>query len=287
MYEAEIEIDEAAVTQKSDRFRVVKFYRPGRWNYEQLKEEHNFLAELLESEVPVVAPLPLEAGDTVGLEQGAGIYFSVFPKASGRIDDELSFERLEIIGRLIARLHIVGARKRESSRLTMTPELYYPDNITFLETTDLLPQQAKGPFLNVAREILSKSSKLFQETALLRMHGDCHYGNILWSSEGTPFFVDFDDMGVGPAIQDMWLICGNDEVNQEIFLEAYGTFREFDRSELELKDPLRALRLIHYSAWIAKRWEDPAFKRIFTNFGSLPYWQEQTGYLEDLLALIN
>ncbi len=288
VYEVEIELDEKPRTP-SERFRIVKFYRPGRWSEQQIREEHRFLFDLVESEIPVVAPLRLDNGESLKQVPGVGIWFAVFPKVGGRSPDELDDEKLERVGRLLARMHGVGAAAKAPSRISLTPEVYGLSSLTWLEQSGALPPDIAQSYSEVVREICALSSPVFAETRVQRIHGDCHFGNLLWSDRG-PFWVDFDDMVNGPCVQDLWLIIpGRDDYakrQMSILLSAYREMRDFDQGELRLVEALRALRFVHFSAWISRRWADPAFPRVFSHFGSSRWWTEQLHDLRQQLVLV-
>jgi Ser/Thr protein kinase RdoA (MazF antagonist) len=290
VYEVEIEVeDESTITSRFDLFRVVKFYRPGRWTKEQILEEHSFLAELERADIPVAAPLPFEDGSTLKLVEGSNIWCSVFPKIGGRSPDEPGIEELERIGRLLARLHNVGQARPAANRLRLTPELYGIANMRFLYDQGFLPEEMKDSYKRLVESICAIVEPWFKEVDYQRIHGDCHFGNILWNTHG-PCLLDFDDMVMGPCVQDLWLILpGRDEETKrqlQVLLAAYESMRSFDRGSLRLIEPLRALRFIHYSAWIARRWQDPAFQRVFTHFGSPGYWNGQLADLREQLMYI-
>jgi len=289
VYEVEIELDDPDPKNPSEKFRIVKFYRPGRWSKEQILEEHEFLADLKEHEIPVVAPLLFPDNSTVRTLADLNIIFSVFPKVGGRNPDEFTDEQTLQIGRLMGRMHAVGKAKKASNRITLSPQTYGLNNLEFLLNSNFIPNSIIKPYQDVVKQICDLSTPLFESATNQRVHGDCHMGNLLWGREG-PFWVDFDDMVTGPQMQDLWLIVpGRDSEAKEkfeILLEGYEQMCHFDRRTLKLKEPLRALRFIHFSAWIGKRWEDPAFKRTFISYGTDPYWQEQLGDLKDQLELI-
>jgi Ser/Thr protein kinase RdoA (MazF antagonist) len=286
VYEVEIELDTPPATP-SERFKIIKFYRPGRWSKFQIEEEHRFLLDLVENEIPVVAPLSLKDGKTIS--EMVGIFFSVFPKVGGRIPDELTTEQLQQVGRLLGRMHLTGRAREAKHRLHLSPQSYGLINLDFLLTNDILPLSVKEPYENTVKALCAAIEPMFRGVRTQRIHGDCHYGNLIWGSKG-PFWVDFDDMVVGPPVQDLWLLVPGRELEDRILfeslLEGYEQMCQFERSTLRLIEPLRALRLINYSTWIAKRWQDPAFQRVFENFGTDRYWQEQIGYLREIHQLI-
>ena len=269
--------------------RVIKFYRPGRWSREQILEEHAFLRELLEAEIPAVAPLPFSGGSTLRKLEPAGIFYAVFPKVGGRAPDELSDEQLRRVGRLLGRIHNVGASRRAEHRVIIGPVSYGLSELEFLLQGNFIPIEFQSRYMQAAEEICRRVQPWFDGAPIHRIHGDCHLGNLLWNKEG-PFFVDFDDMVRGPAVQDVWmLVPGRDHEalrQRTILLEGYREMRDFDVSGLKLIEPLRALRYIHYTAWVARRWSDPAFPLAFPEFGSHQYWQDETEDLEEQLRYV-
>jgi len=268
---------------------VVKFYRPQRWSREQILEEHEFLAELSEADIPVVRPLPFPDGETLQLAKESGLFFAVFPKVYGRPPYELGAQQLYDLGRLLGELHDVGAQHEAQHRLRLTPQTYGIQNLEFLLKENQIPAEFAKRYESAVTEICRIAQSHFEEVTYIRIHGDCHAGNILWGDEG-PFFMDFDDMVQGPEVQDFWLLVSGKEAqdrrNMESFLEGYESVRSFDRSQLSLVEALRALRYVHFSAWIARRWNDPAFPLAFPEFGSHKYWDGQTRDLEDQLSLV-
>ena len=288
VYEVEIEVDPPP-RNPSERFLIAKFYRPGRWNEAQIREEHSFLNDLGELEIPVIAPKTFADGDTLHKLKDADLWYAVFPKCGGRSPDELHDEQLAQVGRLLARIHNVGAVKKANSRLALTPDTYGLANLQHLITAKILPDPIRERYTQAVEEICSLSAPWFKETAVHRIHGDCHMGNLLLGREQF-FFVDFDDMVTGPAVQDLWLLIpGRDsraKAQLSVLIEAYESLRSFDHRSLRLIEPLRALRFIHFSAWIGRRWQDPAFPRAFPHFGTPRYWDEQLQDLEEQLMLI-
>lgn len=287
VYEVEIETEDPPPRNPSERFRIIKFYRPGRWSKEQIAEEHKFLWDLIENEIPVVAPIKFPNGETIS--EMVGIYFSLFPKVGGRIPDELTPEQLEQVGRLLGRMHLTGRAGKAEHRIKLTPQTYGRDNLNFLLQNNILPTTVKSSYPEVVQSLCNLIEPWFEGVRTQRIHGDCHYGNLIWGSAG-PFWVDFDDMVVGPPIQDLWLLVPGREMEDKILFEhlltGYEQMCQFDRSTLRLIEPLRALRLIHFSTWIAKRWEDPAFKRTFIQYGTDRYWQEQEADLREILGIL-
>lgn len=266
---------------------IVKFYRPNRWTKEEILEEHEFLFDLFEHEIPVSLPFRFE--DNTTLKQKSGIYYSVWEKIGGRSPDEFQGEEFSIIGRLLGRIHKVGMSKELKFRPTFNSEEYIKKDIAYLENNDILPKSCVRRYLYASDEIAKIYSELSKEIPMHRIHGDCHKGNLL-NGKGGWFFIDFDDFLTGPAIQDMWMLFPLNEdlfeSKKNQFLEAYREFADFEDSWLNLIEPLRAFRFVHYSAWIAKRWADPAFPLLFPHFGTVEYWEKETNDLENQLQLI-
>ena len=271
---------------------VLKFYRPGRWSNAQILEEHGFAAELLAAEVPMVAPLLLAGGEGAlsSLHHHGGFAFSVSPRRGGRRPELESLEVLEWIGRFLARIHQVGARQSFAHRPALNPQTFGHDSQRLLLEGQYLPLDVASRWQKACTEALQVASGIWQEagdTQSLRLHGDCHPGNILWTPEGSPgagpHFVDLDDARMGPAIQDLWMLLSGERAQQlqqlGALLDGYEQLRELDRRELRLIEVLRTLRLIHYSAWLAQRWSDPIFPINFPWFGSRDYWQGQVDML--------
>lgn len=280
VYDVEIEWDgEGKPPTASANHRVVKFYRPGRWSKEQILQEHEFLADLERAEIPAVGPLRFPNGETLATLP-SGIHYCLFQKIGGRAPDELDSETTKRIGRLLARIHQVGRLKDADQRIRLTPDTYGIANLEYLLKNNLIPDEFRERYAHAAREICDITRPWFAETRMQRLHGDCHLGNLLFGSTGA-FFVDFDDMVVGPPVQDMWLLLpGRDRQKLELLLEGYEEIGEFDRTSLRLIEPLRALRFIHYTGWVARRWDDPAFPQAFPQFGSYRYWKDETEDLE-------
>ncbi len=267
---------------------VAKFYRPERWSREQILEEHAFAAELMTAEVPAVGPLVLN-GQT--LHDFGGFAFSVSPRRGGRAPELDDVEVLEWIGRFLARIHMVGATRPFGSRPALDAHSFGIEPRDWLLNHEMIPLDVQSAWEKRCDEALA----IIRETALglrgdrgiamIRLHGDCHPGNILWTPGEGPHFVDLDDARTGPAVQDFWMLLSGDRGQRQKQLgplvDGYELFREFDRAELSLIEPLRTLRLIHYSAWLARRWEDPIFPINFPWFGTSDYWQGQVQMLEE------
>ena len=265
-----------------DSHVVTKFYRPGRWTKEQILEEHRFLLDLQADEIPVCAPLTFSDGST--LRKTEDIYYAVWPRTGGRAGDELTDTELQILGRLLARIHNNGAAKKAEHRIELTGKTYGTDSLDYLLENNFLPPHCRTRYENAVKEIVDIYEALRKDVPMHRIHGDCHLGNLLHGRDGW-FFLDFDDFLNGPAVQDVWMLTPARDTEglrqRGIFLEAYRQFRPFDSAWLKLIEPLRALRYIRYAAWIAKRWQDPAFPPAFPHFGSVQYWEDETSDLED------
>lgn len=269
---------------------VTKFYRPGRWSQEQILEEHRFIQKLHDNEIPVVPPKVLHPSGSTLQESKDGILFAVFPKVRGRLLDELDDAQVRQIGRYLARIHAIGESLGPSVRIPLNVQTYAERPLALLLNSPFLDAHSRSRYEPLVKNICDAISPLFERVPVHRVHGDCHPGNTLWTADGKSFLVDFDDCVVAPAVQDLWMVVrGRDEAalkQREELIQAYEVFREFDRSQLKLIEPLRALRMIHYSGWIAQRWNDPSFPRMFPNFGTQPYWQEEIEELGESLSLI-
>jgi Ser/Thr protein kinase RdoA (MazF antagonist) len=276
---------------------VAKFYRPERWSVEQILEEHSFAAELMAAEIPVVGPLTLQ-GKT--LHEFAGFQFSVSPRRGGRRPELDDAEVLEWIGRFLARIHTVGSAKPFAHRPALNVQTFGADQRNWLLEHDQIPLEVQNAWTRECDKALVIATKIIAVYAEntpansqfgfnIRLHGDCHPGNILWTpveqTGGGPHFVDLDDARSGPAVQDLWMLLSGDRKQQtyqlSCLLDGYEQFRNFDRHQLTLIEPLRTLRLIHYSAWLARRWQDPAFPIHFPWFGTPDYWQGQVLMLQE------
>ena len=270
---------------------VAKFYRPGRWSEAQILEEHAFSAELMAAEVPAVGPLVL-GGKT--LHDFGGFAFSVSPSRGGRAPELDDAEVLEWIGRFLARIHTVGASKPFQHRPALNVAAFGDEPRDWLLTHNVIPLDVQSAWEKQCGEALrmiadtplaDHGKRNADSIRMLRLHGDCHPGNILWTPGAGPHFVDLDDARTGPAVQDFWMLLSGERAQRQKQLgplvDGYELFREFDRSELALIEPLRTLRLIHYSAWLARRWDDPIFPINFPWFGTSDYWQGQVQMLEE------
>ncbi len=269
---------------------VVKFYRPQRWSDAAIDEEHRFVAELHAQEIPVVPPMVI---DGATLHRHQGFRFAVFPRQGGRSPELDAPGTLEWIGRFMGRIHAVGAGRRFGERPALDVQSFGEQPRDWLQQQGLLPADLRESWSAISRQALDGVRRCYDragDVALIRLHGDCHPGNLLWT-DGGPHFVDFDDSRTGPAIQDLWMLLSGergDRVRQlSDLLAGYEDFRGFDPRELNLIEALRTLRLLHYSAWLAMRWEDPAFPAAFPWFGTVHYWQDRILELREQVALMD
>ncbi len=269
---------------------VVKFYRPDRWTDAQILEEHAFVAELAEHELPVVAPIALD--DVGTLPRSGGFRFAVYPRRGGRSPELDDPAVLEWIGRFLGRIHASGAVRPFVHRPTLDIATFGDAPRTFLIEHGWLPPDLAQAYATISAQALDGVRRCFERAgdfASIRLHGDCHAGNILWTDDG-PHFVDFDDARNGPAMQDLWMLLSGEAsaMEQQIakVLQGYERFHDFDCRELHLVEALRTLRLLHYAAWIAQRWDDPAFPAAFPWFNTQRYWQDRILELREQVALM-
>jgi Ser/Thr protein kinase RdoA (MazF antagonist) len=269
---------------------VVKFYRPGRWTDAQILEEHSFVTELEEREIPAV-PASVINGRT--LHEFQGFRFAVFPRHGGRAPELDDPAVLEWTGRFIGRIHAAGAAKPFLERPVLDASTFGVEPRDWLLQHDFLPPELVTPWKSVVDQALDGVARCYEragQVAMIRLHGDCHGGNVLWTDAG-PHFVDFDDARTGPAVQDLWMMLSGerkDMVRQmSDILAGYEDIREFDPRELYLVEALRTLRLLHYSAWLARRWDDPAFPAAFPWFNTQRYWQDRILELREQIALMD
>ncbi len=267
---------------------VVKFYRPQRWSDAAIAEEHAYVLELYAREIPVVPPYAVD-GHTLHTHEG--FRYAVYDKRGGRAPDLDRADTLERIGGFIGRIHAAGGRFAHRPRLDIASFGEQPR--TYLLDEGWVPADLADAYASVSAQALDHVRWAFEragEVALQRIHGDCHGGNVLWTDDG-PHFVDFDDARNGPAVQDLWMLLSGDRAAMEAqlrhVLDGYERFRGFDRRELHLVEALRTLRLLHYAAWIAQRWEDPAFPAAFPWFDGQRYWQDRILELREQVALMD
>jgi len=267
---------------------VAKFYRPGRWSQAGLQDEHDFLLELAAHEIPVIAPLMLNNGSSLGSD--GNMHFAVFPKTGGRSYDEYNDEQWLELGRLLGRTHNVGAMHLPQDRLTMAPDKSTRQQVDYILKGRFMPEDLLGRFKDLAGALIREISPLFKDTGMIRIHGDCHFSNLIYRPGESFYIIDFDDMVVGPPVQDFWMLLPGyreDSLAEiEIFLEGYEMFRNFDMPSLRLIEPLRAMRYLHYTAWCAYQFAEDGETRVDEDFGSRQYWQAEMEDLEDQLERI-
>lgn len=266
---------------------IGKFYRPDRWTKAQIQEEHDFCFELLEDELPVVAPLVNNDNESI-FEHG-DFMFSLFPRKGGRAPELDNPDNLVVLGRFLARIHNVGATKPFMHRPEITAQNYGHDSVAFVSAS-FMPGHLQEAYDTLTRDLLDYIDQVFAESqhiARLRVHGDCHIGNMLWRDD-APHFIDFDDCRTAPAIQDLFMLLSGSREEQRTqmvdILDGYQEFADFDKKELCLIESFRTLRMLHFSAWLARRWDDPAFPMGFPWFNTSRYWEEHILSLREQLA---
>lgn len=264
---------------------VVKFYRPQRWSKEQLLEEHSFALELQSHDIPLVAPSTFD-GQT--LLEYQGFNFAIYPSVGGREFEVDNLDQLEWMGRFIGRIHRVSASGVFSHRPALNIESHLLEPQQTLKQSELIPAHLHLPFFTILDQVVDLTKNAFSATKVIRLHGDCHPGNILWRD--GPSFVDLDDCRMGPAMQDLWMMLSGDRaqclLQLDVMLEAYQEFCDFDKTELKLIEPLRAMRMVHYMAWLCRRWQDPAFPQAFPWFAEDKYWENQILALKEQFSAL-
>jgi len=256
---------------------IGKFYRPDRWTDKQILEEHTFTQELFDSEVSAVAPLVIANEST--LAEFANFRFALYPRRGGRAPALDSLDNLEILGRHVARIHAIGGEQTFELRPNISVQDYGHASRSFLIENDFIPAELRPAYDSVTEFLLKELGDIFDSTPYMsiRLHGDCHMGNVLWRDE-MPHFVDFDDARNGPAIQDLWMMLSGEREDQQQqvmrIIRGYRDFCHFNPAQLRLIEPLRTLRMMYHAAWIARRWDDPAFPMAFTFFNTERYWSE-------------
>jgi len=267
---------------------IAKFYRPNRWTRAGILDEHAFLADLVAAEIPACAPLAFPDGET--LRSVEGIHYALWPRVGGRAPDEFDDEQLRMLGRLLARLHNVGAARDAPHRPRLEPHTSALEPLAFLEDGDFLPDGCRRRFRAAVETLAAVYSERSEGVPVHRIHGDCHAGNLLRGDAGY-CFLDFDDFVVGPAVHDVWMMLpGRDAEGRRqraVLIEAYEQFRPFDPRWTSLVEPLRGFRFVFYAAWIARRWRDRAFPAAFPHFGSAEYWENETRDLEELVQRLD
>ncbi|MUK67207.1 serine/threonine protein kinase [Aliivibrio fischeri] len=272
-------------TDEERRRYVVKFYRPQRWSEAQILEEHLFARQLVQQDIPIAAPLEIN-GKT--LHSANGYWFALFDSLGGRTFEVDNFDQLEWVGRFLGRIHKVGESELFQHRPTIGLDEYLYQPRRLLENSSFIPTHLENSFFSDMDMLIQQIEQHWQPSKSIRLHGDCHPSNILWRD--GPLFVDLDDARNGPAAQDIWMLLNGDRqdklVQLDILLESYSEFCDFDHNQLKLIEPLRGLRMVHYMAWLAKRWQDPAFPIAFPWFADAKYWESQVlGFKEQIAAL--
>ncbi len=269
---------------------VAKFYRPARWSDDAVREEHAYALELAEREIPLVAPLVI-GGET--LHRHADFRFALYPRRPGRSPELEDRDTLAWLGRFIGRIHAVGATRPFTHRPVLDIESFGREPSTFVLEHGFVPPELRDTYRSVVDDVLGRVEHCYARTGRvrnIRLHGDCHAGNILWADDG-PHFVDLDDARMGPAVQDIWMCLAGDRHAMQSQLAAlmkgYREFMNFDPAELALIEALRTLRIIHYAGWLARRWDDPAFPASFPFFNTQRYWQDQILALREQAALLD
>jgi len=269
---------------------VLKFYRPARWSDAQIAEEHAFTFELADAELPVAAPL---RRDGESLFAHRRLRFAAFPYLAGRAPELDDRATLGLLGRTLARMHAIGARARFARRPSLTLERLGSQSRRLVMDSGFVPESLEDQYARVSEQVIGRIRQSFEAFGSLpsvRIHGDCHAGNILWRENG-PLFVDLDDCMSGPRIQDLWMFLAGDAASQQstwaALMEGYELFGELDFAELTLVESLRSLRMLHHAGWIAHRWHDPAFPRAFPWFADARFWERHISDLLEQLAAID
>lgn len=274
-------------TDFDDKKFVTKFYRPNRWTSSQIQEELDFALELQDAELPIVAPLLV---DNKSLFHYKGFMFAVYPCRGGRIFEVDNLEQLEWMGRFIGRIHALANKRAFQTRSTMSADEYLVQSRQTIIDSGFIPKSLALPFITVLDQVVDMAVEQYKPSRIMRLHGDCHAGNILWTDDG-PHFVDLDDCRMGPAVQDLWMMLSGDRQQQTLqldtILSGYEEFHSFDMSELNLIESLRTMRVVHYMAWLTRRWSDPAFPRNFPWFNSEKYWEQQILMLKEQFSALN
>ncbi len=266
---------------------IAKFYRPERWTREQVEEEHAFTRELVDADISVVAALDDGDGNTVS--EFGGFMFALFTRRGGHAPELDNPDNLLVLGRTVGRIHAVGRAQAFSHRLTMTPQRWLSESYQFV-AEHCVPMDLRTAYVTLVEDLEARVLDAWKDINGIRCHGDCHVGNILWRDD-TAHFVDLDDCVTAPAVQDLWMFLSGDRHQQtaqlDELLAGYEEFCEFDTRELRLVESLRTMRIVHYAAWLGRRWSDPAFPRSFPWFGDSRYWSSHILELREQMAAFN
>ncbi|MEZ4332576.1 MAG: serine/threonine protein kinase [Myxococcota bacterium] len=275
------------VRLESGEHLVAKFYRPGRWSREAILDEHRLLAALVAAEIPVCAPLAFPDGET--LHSTLDIHYALWRRTGGRSPDELSDDEIAVLGRLLARIHAIAADIGAPHRRTLDAESVPLEALRLLEQRRFLPPSCRRRYADAVEALVAIYAERSRGLPLQPIHGDCHRGNLLKGDAGW-FFLDFDDLVIGPPVQDVWMLIPGRDVEADrqrrLLVEAYRAFRPFDERGFDLIEPLRGFRFVFYAGWIARRWDDPSFPDAFPHFGTDAYWEDETRDLETLVERI-
>lgn len=269
---------------------IAKFYRPGRWSDEQIREEHSFIFELTDLDIPVVPPLQNAKGESLFYFEGFRL--ALFPRQGGHAPELDQLENLVVLGRFLGRIHAAGQQRQFQHRPGVDVKSYAVDSFHFLGENQFIPPELEQAYTTLCEDLIARIEPQFEavDYTSIRLHGDCHPGNILWR-EDRPHFVDFDDARSGPAIQDLWMLLSGDREQQSIqmqkLIQGYNQFCDFNLAELRLVESLRTLRIMHYAAWLARRWDDPAFPMNFPWFNTQRYWSQHILELREQLAALD
>ena len=263
---------------------IAKFYRPQRWSREQILEEHSFSRELVEADISVVAPMATDNGET--LHSHGEFQFALFRRQGGHPPELDNYDNLQVLGRTLGRMHAVGAASPFEYRRELSVQRMAVDSYQFL-TEHFIPRDLEAAYVSLCEDLLLRIKECYKPTRQIRVHGDCHVGNILWR-DNTAHFVDLDDCCTAPAIQDIWMFLSGDRHQQILllgeFVDGYQEFCDFQASELRFIEAMRTMRIMHYAAWLGRRWDDPAFPRSFTWFNDPRYWSDHILELREQMS---
>ncbi|MDD4734751.1 MAG: serine/threonine protein kinase [Kiritimatiellae bacterium] len=267
---------------------IIKVYRPGRWSRDALQDEHDFMLELQADDIPVIAPLSDPTGNT--LIESEGLFYAVYPRKGGRVCDEPSSEQWQQLGRLIARTHQVGAKHMPRDRITMHPEISTTQQLEDILQSGCVSTDLRTAYEDIVQHMIGETAPLFDDVAMQRIHADCHAQNLIDRRDGTFYIIDFDDLAIGPPVQDLWMLLPGriQDARSELdaFLDGYETFLEFDYASLRLIEALRAMRYVHYTAWCARQAADGGFARLAPDWGSHNFWRQEVHEMEKQLMEI-